>query len=126
MPIIANGVTIDALYINGVLADDALANAVDVYDITQAQTDDPTSSQTDAKKFRMQVTFTNNDASSAVIYADINQATPTTSRGTVAGGGSVAVSFNGLDSGTSYTFYFYAIASGETASNIVSNSYSTT
>lgn len=125
MPIVANGVTVTAVYINGVLIDDALANAVDVYG-TVVPTDDPSISLNRAFKFKLDIVFTNNDASAATIYADIDQATPTTDRGSIASGQSTTVTFTGLTSGTQYTFYAYAQASGEDASNIVSQAYTTT
>jgi hypothetical protein len=66
---------------------------------------------------------TNNDGSSATIYSDLNNVTPTTNRGTVSSSGSVDISFEESGTGQFGVIYARAQASGKNMSAVQSIAY---
>lgn len=127
MAITANGTTIASVTANGTSMSNVYMNGTLVWSATATQTDAPTINFVRANKSSITVDVTNNDGSSAEIWLDIEPTNPpTTSRGTLASGSTTSdIKFSGLSSGTSYTFYATAQASGETLSTVASASFST-
>ena len=128
MAIIVNGTTVSRVFVNGTeITGDVTVNGTVVFTGQQAQTDDPTIVYVRENKSSITLKFQNNDASSATIYADIEPTNPpTTNRGVVASNDDTGnVTFSGLQSQTTYTFYCSAQASGESMSNVVSAQFTT-
>lgn len=86
--------------------------------ITIQQTANPTAG-TPFKTTTWRITITNNDASAADMYADIGTNPPTTLRtSALASGGSFTYNTGTAIGG--FDVYFYAVASGKSASDVMS------
>lgn len=112
----ANGVVASNLYINGVLVWTSGP---------PPQTVTPTGIVTDEKRTNIDIQYTNNDDVAVDLYADEGQPIPTTFEVTIQPGQTEEVVFTGLSTKIEYTFYAYAIASGKSASEIISNTHTT-
>ena len=119
MAFVFNGTTVTTVYFNGTNVSTVYFNGTNVFSSAPVQTATPSISAGAYLGSLWYIQVTNNDGSTATIYAEENDSTPDINRGSVASGSSVQVT-SSQPSFATFTMYATAQASGETLSNVAS------
>ena len=119
MALVFNGTTITTIVFNGTTMTNVYYNGTEVHAPAAVQTATPSIGAGNYFVNQWIIPVTNNDASTAVIYAEENDSTPDINRGNVNSGASVNVT-SSQPSFATFTMYATAQASGETLSAVAS------